>query len=195
VRDAVRARRTAPHRPVRENRSPAMDSRNSRSALTCAGWLPRALRPGTRPALVLCRSRVDYRLARGGIRHAAQSACGTSMQPERVDGSRRDQSLRPRSGSKLHSVAVRSALLTRLPSSTRERAAAVARFGGMWHGRYGPISSRRQTAADPAAPNAARSTAAASSIATWPSSMTPPRLMKGWIIPSYRFNSTCTPAA
>ena len=39
----------------------------------------RALRPGTRPALVLFRWRVDYGLIRGGIRHAAQNAGADSF--------------------------------------------------------------------------------------------------------------------
>jgi hypothetical protein len=57
------------------------------------------------------------------MRHLSRGSkrFGAALQPERVDGSRRDESLRPRSCSQHRSVAVWSALLTRLPASTRER--------------------------------------------------------------------------
>src|SRR5690242_2984954 len=54
------------------------------------------------------------------------------MHLERVDGSRRDESLRPRSG-----FAVQSALLTRLPASTPERSCPSA-----------PTSTRSRTDPD-----------------------------------------------
>ena len=55
----------------------------------------------TRLSLVLLRCRVDYQLTRYDFSCAAQSDSGISWQPKRVDGSRRVESLQPRSGSPL----------------------------------------------------------------------------------------------
>ena len=93
-----------------------LPARASRSASTCAGSLPRARRPGTQSALIPCRAprRLLARSRRPPLRGSKRPSWFEQL--ERAVGSRREESLRLRS-----CFAVKSALLTRQPPSTRGR--------------------------------------------------------------------------
>ena len=86
----------------------------------CIGRQPRALRPGTRPPLETCRTRVDYVLTRCPcVRRLKLSELIHDNSNARTEVNALNRSARVPAPT-CRTVAAKSALLTRLPANTHE---------------------------------------------------------------------------